>query len=35
MKNANHYFGCSNGSENFYRHNIAKIMYTDGVKANG
>lgn len=32
MKNANHYFGCSNGSENFYRHNTAKIMYTDGVK---
>ena len=32
MKNANHYFGCSNGSETFYRHNISKILYTDGVK---
>jgi hypothetical protein len=32
MKNANHYFGCSNGSETFYRHNLSKILYTDGVK---
>jgi hypothetical protein len=32
MKNANHYFGSSMGSENFYRHNLTKILYTDGVK---
>ena len=34
MKNANHYFGTNNGSENFYYHNLAKnFIYTDGVKA--
>jgi hypothetical protein len=32
MKNANHYFGSSNGSENFYRHNITGLLYTDGIK---
>ena len=32
MKNANHYFGSNMGSENFYRHSIGKIIYTDGVK---
>jgi len=32
MKNANHYFGSSMGSENFHRHNLMKILYTDGVK---
>ena len=34
MQNANNFFGNSNGSENFYRHNVAKkFIYTDGVKA--
>ena len=32
MKNANDYFGCSNGSESFYKHQLSKIIYTDGVK---
>lgn len=32
MKNANHYFGSSMGSENFYRDKITKILYTEGVK---
>lgn len=32
MKNANHYFGSSNGSENFYCHKPSLILYTDGVK---
>lgn len=32
MKNANHVFGTNNGSENFYRHNLSSIVYTDGVK---
>lgn len=32
MKNANHYFGSANGSENFYCHKISLILYTDGVK---
>ena len=33
MKNANHFFGTNNGSENFYRHSLAKsFIYTDGVK---
>lgn len=32
MKNANHYFGSNNGSENFYRHTITGFMYTDGVR---
>ncbi|MBB1285241.1 hypothetical protein HRH25_12725 [Flavisolibacter sp. BT320] len=32
MKNANHYFGSSMGSENFYRQNLTKVLYTDGVK---
>ena len=32
MKNANHYFGSSMGSENFYRHSLTKILYTDGIK---
>lgn len=34
MKNANYFFGNSAGSENFYRHSIAKkFTYTEGVKA--
>jgi hypothetical protein len=32
MKNANHYFGSHNGSENFYCHKPSLILYTDGVK---
>ena len=32
MKNANHFFGSHNGSENFYRHNLSGLIYTDGVK---
>lgn len=32
MKIANHYFGSHNGSENFYRHNLSGLIYTDGVK---
>lgn len=32
MKNANHFFGSHNGSENFYRHNLSDLIYTDGVK---
>ncbi len=32
MKNANHFFGSHNGSENFYRHNFSGLIYTDGVK---
>ena len=32
MKNANHYFGSGNGSENFYCHKTSLILYTDGVK---
>ena len=32
MTNANEHFGTGNGSENFYRHNILRIVYTDGVK---
>ena len=35
MKNANHCFGTSNGFENFYRHNLSQIHYTDGVKELG
>lgn len=35
MKNANHYFGTTNGFENFYRHNLSQIHYTDGVKELG
>ena len=33
MKNANHYFGISNGSENFFCHKPSLMLYTDGVKA--
>ena len=33
MKNANHYFGTSNGSENFFCHKPSLMLYTDGVKA--
>ena len=33
MKNANHYFGTGNGSENFFCHKPSLILYTDGVKA--
>lgn len=33
MKNANHYIGSHNGSENFYRHNLSQFVYTDGVKS--
>ena len=32
MTNANHFFGTGNGSENFYAHNLSKIIYTDDVK---
>lgn len=32
MKNTNHYFGSSNGTENFYSHKPSLILYTDGVK---
>lgn len=32
MRNANHYYGSHNGSENFYRHNLTGLIYTDGVK---
>ena len=32
MKNANQNFGSHNGSENFYKHSISKIIYTDGVR---
>ncbi len=32
MKNANHYFGSGNGSENFYCHTPSLILFTDGVK---
>jgi len=32
MTNANNFFGTSNGSENFYSHQLAPILYTDGVK---
>ncbi|MCB0740143.1 MAG: hypothetical protein KDB92_03640 [Chitinophagaceae bacterium] len=32
MKNANHFFGSHNGSENFYRHNLSGLIYTDSVK---
>lgn len=32
MRNANHFFGSHNGSENFYRHNLTGLIYTDGVK---
>lgn len=32
MQNANNFFGNSSGSENFYSHTMAKILYTDGVK---
>ena len=31
MKNANHFFGASNGSENFYRYSFTNFIYTDGV----
>ena len=33
MKNANHFFGASNGSENFYRYSFTNFIYTDGVQA--
>jgi len=33
MKNANNYFGASNGSENLYRHSFTHFVYTDGVKS--
>ncbi len=32
MKNANHYFGSNNGSENFYKHGLTGYRYTDGVR---
>jgi len=32
MKNANHFFGSHNGSENFYCHKPSLMLYTDGVK---
>ena len=31
MKNANHFFGTGNGSENFYRYSFTNFIYTDGV----
>ena len=33
MKNANDFFGASNGSENLYRYSFSKFIYTDGVKS--
>ena len=32
MRNANHFFGSHNGSENFYCHKPSLMLYTDGVK---
>lgn len=32
MKNANHFFGSHNGSENFIRHSLSGYIFTDGVK---
>lgn len=32
MTKANDFFGSHNGSENFYKHQLSKIIYTDGVK---
>ena len=32
MKNANDLFGNSNGSENFYRHPLSTMIFSDGVK---
>jgi len=32
MRNANDYFGSSNGSENFFVQKPSLILYTDGVK---
>ena len=33
MKNANDFFGASNGSENLYRYSFTNFIYTDGVKS--
>jgi hypothetical protein len=33
MKNANHFFGNSNGSENLFRYSFTHFVYTDGVKS--
>ena len=33
MKNANQFFGASNGSENLYRYSFTKFIYADGVKS--
>lgn len=33
MKNANHFIGVYNGSDNFFRHRLSGLVYTDGVKA--
>ena len=33
MKNANDFFGASNGSENLYRYSFTKFIYTDGVNS--
>ena len=33
MKNANHFFGSGNGSENYFCHRPSLILYTDGVKS--
>ncbi len=33
MTTANHHFGLSNGSDNFYSHNPSLILYTESVKA--
>jgi len=32
MKNANESFGSHGGSENLYRHNMSRHIYTDGVR---
>lgn len=32
MTIANHHFGSSNGSDNFFSHKPSLILYTDGVK---
>lgn len=33
MKNANDFFGNSNGSENLFRYSFTHFVYTDGVKS--
>lgn len=33
MKNANNFFGNSNGSENLWRYSFSHFIFTDGVKS--